>query len=129
MKQLAGSSQIRHVIWAQFGATLAIALGLATIHELYAWSGLLGGLISTSANGLTALKAFVPYRAQDTAEVLGRMLGAEVQKLLLTGVLFALVVLAVHPLSVGTLLGVYLFMQVAVPILVLLTENRLKTRY
>ncbi|MEN8177231.1 MAG: ATP synthase subunit I [Pseudomonadota bacterium] len=126
--QLTGSNQIQHVIWAQFGATIAIALGLATVHELYAWSGLLGGLVSASVNSLMALKVFVPYSAQNTAEVLGRMLGAEVQKLLLTGVLFALVIVAVHPLSVGTLFGTYLFVQVAVPIIVLLTEDRLKTR-
>ena len=127
--QLTGSNQIRHVIWAQYGATVAIGLGLATVDLMFAWSGLLGGLVSASVNSLMALKLFVPYRAQNTAEVLGRMLGAEVQKLLLTGVLFALVILAVHPLSVGTLLGTYLFIQAVVPILVLLTEDRLKTRY
>ena len=126
--QLTGSSQIRHVIWAQFGAAIIIALGLSTVQAHYAWSGLLGGVIPASVNSLMALKVFVPYRAQDSAEVLGRMLGAEVQKLLLTGMLFALVILTVQPLSIGILLGTYLFMQVAVPILVLLTEDRLKTR-
>ncbi|MDJ0808259.1 MAG: ATP synthase subunit I [Gammaproteobacteria bacterium] len=127
--QLTGSSQIRHVIWTQFGVTICIALGLSIIDLMHAWSGLLGGLISATVNSLVAYKVFVPYRAQNTAEVLGRMLGAEVQKLLLTGVLFALVFVAVHPLSVGTLFGAYLFVQVVVPIIVLMTEDRLKTRY
>ncbi len=127
--QLTGNSQIRHVIWAQYGFTVVIALGLSFIDESYAWSGLLGGLVSASVNSLIALKVFVPYRAQNPTEVLGRMLSSEVYKLLLTGILFAVVILVVHPLSVGSLLGTYLFIQVAVPIIALLTEDRLKTRY
>lgn len=127
--QLAGNSQIRHVIWAQLGFTIAIALGLSFIDLAYAWSGLLGGLVPASINSLMALKVFVPYRAQNPAEVLGRMLSSEVQKLLLTGACFAIVILVVHPLSVGALFGTYLFIQVAVPVIAILTEDRLKTRY
>lgn len=129
MTQLTGNSQIRLVIWAQFGATIVIALGLAYFNELYAWSGLLGGTISASVNSLVALKVFVPYRAQNPAEVLARMFSAEMQKLLLTGVFFAVAILAVHPLSVGALLGTYLFIQVVVPVTVFFIEDRLKTRY
>ena len=127
--QLTGNSQIRVVIWAQFGATMVIALGLTFFDELYAWSGLFGGMVSASVNALIALKVFVPYRAQNPAEVLARLFSAEVQKLLLTGVLFAVVILTVRPLSVGALFGTYLFIQVIVPIAALFIEDRLKTRY
>ncbi|MGD8591171.1 MAG: F0F1 ATP synthase assembly protein I, partial [Chromatiales bacterium] len=71
---------------------------------------------------------FVPYRAQDPGAVLARMYGAEFRKLFLSGVMFALVLILVEPLSVGAMLGSYLFVQVAVPIIVFLLEDRLKTR-
>ena len=126
--QLTGNSQIRHIISAQFGFAILVALALLLFNQLYAWSGLIGGLISASINGLTARKVFVPYQAQDPGAVLARMYGAEFRKLFLTGVLFASVLILVEPLSVGAMLGSYLFVQVAVPIIVFLLEDRLKTR-
>jgi ATP synthase protein I len=126
--QLTGNSQIRHIISAQFGFAILVALALLLFNQLYAWSGLIGGLISASINGLTARKVFVPYRAQDPGAVLARMYGAEFRKLFLSGVMFALVLILVEPLSVGAMLGSYLFVQVAVPIIVFLFEDRLKTR-
>ena len=126
--QLTGNSQIRHIISAQFGFAILVALALLLFNQLYAWSGLIGGLISASINGLTARKVFVPYRAQDPSAVLARLYGAEFRKLFLTGASFALVLILVEPISVGALLGSYLFVQVAVPIIVFLFEDRLKTR-
>jgi ATP synthase protein I len=126
--QLTGNSQIRHIISAQFGFAIFIALALLLFNQLYAWSGLIGGLISAMINGLTARKVFVPYRAQEPGEVLARLYGAEVRKLFLTGVLFAMVLILLEPLSVGALLGSYLFVQVAVPLIVFMIEDRLKTR-
>jgi ATP synthase protein I len=126
--QLTGNSQIRHIVSAQFGFAITLALALLLFNQLYAWSGLIGGLISASINGLTARKVFVPYRAQDPGDVLARLYGAEFRKLFMTGVLFAVVLALVEPLSVGALLGSYLFVQVAVPIIVFLFEDRLKTR-
>jgi len=126
--QLTGNSRIRHIISAQFGAAVLIALTLLLFNQLYAWSGLIGGLISASINGLTARQVFVPYRAQEPGAVLARMFGAEFRKLVLTGVLFAVVLTLVKPLSVGAMLGSYLFVQVVVPIIVFLFEDRLKTR-
>ena len=127
--QLTGNSQIRHVIWAQFGATIAVAIVLLYIDVWYAWSGLIGGMISASVYTLTAHKIFVPYRAQNPVEVLARMFGAEIQKLLLTGAFFAVAIFTIHSLSVGALLGTYLFIQVLVPMIVLFSVDRLKTRY
>jgi ATP synthase protein I len=126
--QLTGNSQIRHIVSAQFGFAILLALALLLFNQLYAWSGLIGGLISASINGLTARKVFVAYRAQDPGDVLARLYGAEFRKLFMTGVLFAVVLALVEPLSVGALLGSYLFVQVAVPIIVYLFEDRVKTR-
>ena len=127
--QLAGNSQIRHIVSAQFVGAVCVALALLILDQLYAWSGLIGGLISASITGLTARKVFVPYRAQNPGEVLGRLYGAEFRKLVLTGVAFAVVLTFVKPLSVGALLGTYLFVQVVVPVIVYLHADRLETRY
>lgn len=127
--QLTGNSQIRHVIWGQFGATIAIAMVLLYIDVWYAWSGLIGGMVSAAVNTMMARMIFVPYRAQNPAEVLARMFGAEMQKLLLTGAFFAVAIFTIHSLSVGALLGTYLFVQIVVPMIVLFSVDRLKTRY
>jgi ATP synthase protein I len=127
--QLTGNSQIRHVILGQLVATFVIALGLLFYDRQFAWSGLIGGVITASVNGLAARKIFVPYRAQNPAEVLVRMKGAEMHRLLLTGVLFAVAFDTLPDISVGVLLGTYLFVQVVVPVIVMFSEDRLKTRY
>lgn len=124
--QLTGNSQIRFVILAQFGVTFVIALALLFVNEFLAWSALIGGLIAAAINALTALKVFVHYRAQEAGMMLGRMYAAEVQKLLLTGVLFFLAIALVDSLSVGAMLGTYLLIQVAVPLFVVIAEDRLK---
>ncbi|MEN8167711.1 MAG: ATP synthase subunit I [Pseudomonadota bacterium] len=129
LMQLAGNSQIRHVISAQLVATFVIALGLLFYDRQFAWSGLIGGLITVSVNGLAARKVFVSYRAQNPAEVLARMKGAEVQRLLLTGILFAMAFDTLPNVSVSVLLGTYLLIQVVVPTIVMFFEDRLKTRY
>ncbi len=126
--QPTGNSQIRHIISAQFGVAISVALALLLFNQLYAWSGLIGGLISASTNGLTARKVFLPYRAQNPGEVLARFYGAEFWKLLLTGILFAVVLISVEPLSFGALLGCYLFVQLVVPIIVFVIDDRRKTR-
>jgi ATP synthase protein I len=126
--QLAGNSQIRHVISAQFGVAVIIALALLFVDQRYAWSGLIGGLIPAIINGLTARKVFVPYQAQNPGEVLARLYSAEFTKLIFTGVAFALALTLIETLSIAALLGTYLFVQLAVPIIVFLFEDRLKTR-
>jgi ATP synthase protein I len=126
--QLTGRSQIRNLILAQFGASILIALLLLLVSGIQAKSALAGGLIAASTNGLSALKAFARYRAQEPGKVLARLYGAELQKLLLTALLFAVAVISLHPLSVGALLGAYLLVQVLVPLIVLYVEDRLKTR-
>ena len=109
--------------------TIVIALVLLHFGKLYAWSGLIGGSISTGVTAYTALKVFVRYRAQDPGRILGVMYTAEITKLLLTGCLFAVAIAFVDPLHVGALLGSYLVVQILVPILVLLSEDRMKIRY
>lgn len=126
--QLTGNNQIRHLVLAQFGAAILIAVALLLVDTLYAWSALIGGLISATINGLVARKVFVPYRAQNPGEVLAQLYGAEFRKLVLTVASFAVVLTFVKPISVGALLASYLTIQVMVPIMVFFLEDRLKTR-
>ena len=122
--QLAGNSQIRALVALQFGAALGIGLLLLLFGKAVAWSGAMGGLIAALANGYFAYRTFSHYRAQNPERLAGRILGAEIQKLLLTGLMFVLAIVYITPLSIGALLGSYLVVQVVVPLVVTLIYDR-----
>lgn len=116
MKPTSAKQALRLVLF-QLIVTLIVSLTLIFLGWVHAWSGLVGGLIATGANAFFALRVFVEYRAQEPAKLLGRIYGAEFQKLLLTGLLFAAAILWVKPLSAAALFGVFLLVQIA-PILI-----------
>jgi ATP synthase protein I len=122
--QLTGNSQIRSLVQFQIGAGLAIGLLLLLLVKFVALSGLTGGMIAALANGYFASRSFAHYRAQEPGRVAQRMLGAEIQKILLTGLMFALAIVYITPLSIGALLGSYLFVQVVVPLVVVFFQDR-----
>lgn len=122
--QLTGNSQIRTIVLLQTGAGLAIGLVLLMFGKAIAWSGLAGGLIAALANGYFAYRSFVHYRAQQPERIAQRMLGAEIQKLLLTGLMFVLAISFITPFSIGALLGSYLFVQLVVPLVVVFFQDR-----
>jgi ATP synthase protein I len=122
--QLTGNSQIRSLVQFQIGAGLAIGLLLLLLGKFVALSGLTGGMIAALANGYFASRSFAHYRAQEPGRVAQRMLGAEIQKILLTGLMFALAIVYITPLSIGALLGSYLFVQVVVPLVVVFFQDR-----
>ena len=108
---LTGSSHARKLVVSQLAVTLIAALLLLVAGWIYAMSGLIGGAIATVANAVFARRVFVRYRAQEPGKLLGKLYGAELQKLLLTGVLFALIFIWIRPLSAGALFSVYLLVQ------------------
>jgi ATP synthase protein I len=122
--QLTGNNQIRTIIALQFGAALGLGLLLLLFGKAHAWSGFVGGMIAALANGYFSLRSFVHYRAQEPEQIARRMLGAEIQKLLLIGLMFVLAIRYISPLSMGALLGVYLIVQVVVPLVVTLIHDR-----
>ena len=122
--QLTGNSQIRTVVLLQIGAGLSIGLVLLVFGKAIALSGFLGGMISALANGYFAHRTFAHYRAQEPEQIARRMLGAEIQKLLLSGLMFVLAIVYITPLSIGVLLGSYLFVQVVVPLIVVFFQDR-----
>jgi ATP synthase protein I len=122
--QLAGNSQIRNLVALQFGAALGMGLLLLLFGATLAWSGLVGGLIAALANGYSAWRSFAHYRAQEPERIVRRMFRAEIQKLLLTGLMFLLAIIYITPLSIGALLGAYLFVHVVVPVVATLIFDR-----
>ena len=122
--QLTGNSQIRTIVAYQFLAALGVGLLLLLFGKTLAWSGFLGGMIAALANGYFAWRAFAHYHAQQPERIARRMLGAEIQKLFLTGLMFVMAIRFVDPLSLGSLLGCYLFIQVVVPLAVTLIHDR-----
>jgi ATP synthase protein I len=122
--QLTGNSQIRMLVALQFGAALCMGLLLLLFGKTHALSGFIGGMIAALANGYFALRAFAHYRAQQPERIARRMLGAEIQKLFLTGLMFVVAIRFISPVSIGALLGCYLLVQVVVPLVVTLIQDR-----
>jgi len=122
--QLTGNSQIRTIVALQLGGALAIGLLSLLIGKVEALSALSGGLIAALGNGFFALRAFGRYRAEEPGRIAARMFGAEIQKLILTGLMFVLAIMSITPLSIGALLGGYLIVQVVVPLVVTLIQDR-----
>jgi ATP synthase protein I len=122
--QLTGNSQIRTIIVLQIGASVVLGLGLLFFGKNAALSGFIGALIAATTNGYFAFRAFVHYRAQEPEKITGRMFGAEIQKLVLTGILFGLTIVTLDSVNIGLLLGCYLIIQMAVPLIVLIYQDR-----
>jgi len=114
---LASARQAWRLVSFQLMISLIASLILIFPGWVHAWSGLVGGLIATAANAFFALRVFAHYRAEEPGKLLGRFYGAEFQKLLLTGMLFAATILWVKPLSAGALFGVFLLVQMT-PVLI-----------
>lgn len=104
---LADKSQAYRIVLSQLAATLLIAFLLLFWDRVFAYSGFAGGMIAALANGAFAFRVFVPYQAQQPGRLLARFYGGELLKLVITGLLFAAVILWLKPLSVGALFGVY----------------------
>ncbi|OOZ37572.1 ATP synthase subunit I [Solemya velesiana gill symbiont] len=111
--QLTDKSQAYRVILAQltmsFFAALALLLAIGWVE---AYSALSGGLTAVFANLVFAVVVFRHYQAQEPANMVARFYGAELLKLVVTGILFAGAILWVYPLSIGALLGTYLLVAV-----------------
>ena len=105
---LADKSQAYRIIQLQLAMSLITALILLVLGWIHAYSGLVGGLIATLANGVFAFKVFGHYQAQEPGKLLAQFYSGELLKLVVAGLLFAAAVLWLEPLSVGALLGIYL---------------------
>ncbi|MDQ1363244.1 MAG: hypothetical protein QG652_1105 [Pseudomonadota bacterium] len=105
--QKTATTQVRRGIQLQL-LLLAVLAGmwLATEHRL-AMSALAGGMIATSAHIWFAWRALAG-EPTEPGQILGRVYRAEVGKVILTGMLFIAVFVMIKPLSVASLMVVYL---------------------
>ncbi|MES9964937.1 MAG: ATP synthase subunit I [Candidatus Sedimenticola sp. 20ELBAFRAG] len=110
--QLANKTQAYRIILAQLATSFLTALALLAIGWVEAYSALAGGLTAVFANLVFALVVFGRYQAQEPTNLVARFYGAELLKLVVTGILFAVAILWVSPLSIGALLGAYLLVAV-----------------
>ena len=104
------------LLMVQLAAALIVALMLLPLGFKHAYSGLAGGMIALIANGFFATRVFVPYRAQQLERMVGSFYGAELGKLILTGLLFAGAFLWIRPLSAVALFGGFLVIQMLSPL-------------
>lgn len=105
----ASTVQVRRIILIQLLATLVLS-GLALVFGwVYGWSALTGGLIATLAHAYFAWKVFGRQQETGPEQILATYYRAEVGKIILTVMLFIGAILMIKPLSIVTLLGVYLF--------------------
>lgn len=118
---------IRFVI-AQF----IISVVLATVLFLYdftaAYSGLVGGMIATLANGWFALKVFTANSRQP-AQMLRSFYWAEINKLFIIGSLFIAVFVMLEPLNAAALLAAYFLVHMVPAVLAAIHASRHRDTY
>ena len=105
----ASSTQVCWIILIQFTATFVLSALLLVFGWVYAWSGLTGGLIATLAHGYFAWKVFGKQLDTEPEHILATCYGAEVGKIILTIMMFMAAIVMIKPLSIVTLMGMYLF--------------------
>lgn len=110
--RLADKSQTLRVGAVQLAATTAAsALLLIFFGSTHAYSGFAGGAIAVAGSAWFSLRVFVHYRAQEPGRLLARFYRGELEKLLVTALLFAGAIVLIDPLSAGALFGVFLLVQ------------------
>ncbi|MEJ1297908.1 MAG: ATP synthase subunit I [Candidatus Sedimenticola sp. (ex Thyasira tokunagai)] len=110
--RLTDKNQAIRAVAAQFGVTLATTLLLLLFFGwTEAYSGFTGGTIAVLGSAWFSRRVFVHYKAQDPGRLLARFYTAELEKLVVTAVLFAGTVIWINPLSAAALFGVFLLVQ------------------
>lgn len=105
----ASTTQVRRIILIQMLATLVVSGILLVIDKVYAWSSLAGGMTATLANAYFAWKVFAKQQESEPEQILATYYRAEVGKIILTVLLFIGAIKLIKPISIVTLMGVYLF--------------------
>lgn len=104
----ASTTQVRRIILIQLLVTLGLSALLLLLGKVHAWSALIGGLIAALAHAYFAWKVFGKQQETKPEQILATYYRAEVGKIILTAMLFVGVIIAVKPLNIVALLGVYL---------------------
>jgi ATP synthase protein I len=92
----------------QLGLTLFAAAAFLPFSAAWAFAALLGGGIAIAGNLLAVLLVFRRYRAAEAGALAARMMGAELARLALVAVGFAIVFASVKEPAVIVLFGAFL---------------------
>ncbi len=114
---LTDRTQALRLLGMQLVVGLLLGLALLPLGWVHSISALLGGAIAFLGSLYFAGRVFVRYRAEQPERLLGRLYRAEIGKVLIVSVLFAVVVILVRPLSIVALLAGYLCAQSIAPLL------------
>ena len=107
----------RRILTIQVVLTLVLAGSAAVYDTTAGLSALIGGGVTTLANGLFAVVVFGRYRAQDAGKLVFRFYGAELLKLSVVVAMFAATFIWVAPVNLVTLFGAFFIVQVLPPLL------------
>ncbi len=99
------------MVLAQLVTTVLLSLLLFPFGWTAVLSGLLGGGVATLASALFARKVFTHYRAQQPGLIVGRFYAAEIQKLLVVAILFAIIFLCLKSMNLIALFGIFIAAQ------------------
>lgn len=119
-------SPILRIVVAQFITTLIVAALALIIGPVASTSALLAGGIAILPGLYTLMMSRRPVSADDNG--LGLVLKGEIGRLVLAGVLFALVFTQVSPLDAVVLFGTFALLQVAYIVIPLIEARRLLQR-
>ena len=98
-------SPVKHILFAQAGATGLIALALAWHGRVAAYSALIGGLICVAANAYAAWRALRPGTAESAAGALSNLYRAEMGKLIMIGAMCIAVFAGWEEVNVGAFIA------------------------
>ena len=100
------------MLLAQFTLTTTFAAGALAFAQTTALSILIGGGACTLATSLFAASVYGPYKARRPQALVGRIIGAEIGKLILVIGIFMFAFARVDDLSVPAMLAAYFAVQV-----------------
>ena len=108
--------QIKRILRAQLIIGLIAIIAAVPFGSSAALSALIGVVVCLLANMLFAFWVFRKYRAQEAGLLVMRMYGAEIAKIALILVLFAIAFTTIEGLNLPALLGAYFAVQVLSPL-------------
>ena len=92
--------------------TIVVAALLILVSITAAYSALIGGVIATVTSTWFALKVFTARQTNEPAVELRSFYLAEINKIILTGAMFATVFVLIKPVNGAALLVVYFFVYI-----------------
>lgn len=113
---------------AQFITTIVFALLLLLYDLIAAYSGLIGGMIATLANGWFALKVF-SARNDQPAQALSSFYWAEINKLVMIGAMFIAVFVMLRPVNAAALLAAYFLVHMVPAVFAAINPGRQRDTY